>query len=103
MDHRTARQKALTTIMQPLPNATIESFARHIVCLRETMEFHTFWLGTTIPGPIDPDEAIAFRRKTNQRVGLRVLELAPELVATPQWPDARFIMVIADGTVTVRV
>jgi tRNA pseudouridine synthase 10 len=89
--------------MEPIARSAADAFARTVVEFRDQYEFHTFWLGTTVPGPIAPDDAIAFRREINQTVGLRVLELAPDLTATPEKPEARLTLCHPSGEVTIRV
>ena len=89
--------------MDDAPKHAVERFAQEVLRLRSGYEFDTFWLGTRIPGPVSQDEAIAFRRNLNQRVGLRVLELAPDLTATPENPEARITLHYATERVTVAV
>ncbi|MFH1518352.1 MAG: tRNA pseudouridine(54/55) synthase Pus10 [Pseudomonadota bacterium] len=81
----------------------VERFAQEVLRLRAEYEFSTFWLGTRIPGPVSQAEAIAFRRNLNQRVGLRVLELAPNLTPTPENPEARITLHYVTAQVTVAV
>lgn len=81
----------------------VESLAREIVGLRSEWEFRTFWLGVRIRGPISREEAIAGRRELRRRLGLRVLELAPDLVATPESPEARLMIHPDDGRVSINV
>ena len=80
----------------------VEHFAREAVRLRSEREFRSFWLGTRVRGPVSPEDAIAFRRDLNRRVGLRVLELAPDLTPTPEGPEARIVMDASTGEVTIR-
>ena len=89
--------------MQSLPDSTIETLARNVAALRQEVEFATFWLGTRVPGPIEKEEAMALRYEVNHRVGLRVIELCPDLVPTPQRPDARVTLHLKDERATIKV
>ena len=81
----------------------IESLARKVLALRSEYEFATFWLGVRLAGPVSAEEAIATRKEINRRVGLRVLELAPDLTATLDDPEAQVRLSHPSGGVTLRV
>ncbi len=88
--------------MIPISDEIVEVFARKVMDIRSEYEFHTFWLGTRVRQPPSPEEAIAFKRDLNRRVGLRVLEIAPDLSPTPERPEAIITLHYADGRVTIR-
>jgi len=85
-----------------IPDELVEDLARKVVGLRGEYEFHSFWLGTRIRQPASPEEAMALKREVNRRVGLRVLDLAPDLSARVEKPDAAIILHLPEGHVTIR-
>jgi len=89
--------------MDLLSDKSVDAFARKILLLRGEYEFRSFWVNARLRGPITQEEAIAYKRDANRRVGLRALELAPDLVATPELPEARFTLGLADESVTIQV
>jgi tRNA pseudouridine synthase 10 len=68
--------------MNPIPDETIEAFAREVLRLRAEYEFGTFWLGTRVAGPVTPEEALATKSEVNRRVGQCIERTAPGLVAS---------------------
>ena len=91
------------TGMERVPENVIEAFARKVPALRSEYEFSTFWIGTRIEGPVTAEEAIALRKEINHRAGERVTELAPDLIATPDAPEARVTLHYPSGGVALRV
>lgn len=89
--------------MESILNEDIETLAQEVVRLRSEYEFRTFWLGTRVRGPITQQEAEATRSELNHRVGLRVIELLPELLPTPEGPEARPVLHYPDLRVMLRV
>ena len=90
----------------PLDPAIVERFAGRILRIRRAAQFRSFWLGVQLahrPKTSDTPEQEAARRAFNQRVGLRVLELAPDLKATPVEPEASFTLHLPSGKVGVHL
>ena len=81
----------------------IESFAQQILRNQEECEFHSFWIGVTVGGPIEAQEAVVLKAELKRRVGERVEAVAPHLNATPAGPDVRFILHHPEGRVVVIV
>ena len=81
----------------------VERFARKAVALLDEYEFRSFWLGVRIGGPVAEEDAIAFKKNLNRRVGLRVLELEPDLDATLTEPEVRIILDCTNESVEIRV
>jgi tRNA pseudouridine synthase 10 len=83
--------------------ADIEALAEGVAALREEWEFHSFWLGTRVRGPIDQQDAMALKSEVNRRVGLRVLELCPDLMPTLKHPDAQILLILETKQVEIKV
>lgn len=90
----------------PTEPEAIERFARRIVRFRRAAQFRSFWLGAQLaarPNSSDTPEQLQARRAFNRNVGLRVLELAPGLEATPVEPEASFTLRLPSGEVAVSL
>jgi len=88
--------------MNPIPDETIEAFAREVLRLRSEYEFGTFWLGTRVAGPVTPEEAIAIKSEVNRRVGQRVERMAPELTASLERAEIRIELTYPAGGARVQ-
>jgi tRNA pseudouridine synthase 10 len=85
-----------------ISNVDIRALAEAVIALREGWEFHTFWLGTRLRGPMEERAAAEAKREANRAVGLRVLERCPDLHATPEDPQAQIVLEIASGRATIK-
>ena len=71
-----------------VPKPHLEALAQAVVRLRDEFEFHSFWLGVRLRGPISPEDAQDAKYAINRAVGLRVIQILPALQPTHQRPDA---------------
>jgi tRNA pseudouridine synthase 10 len=88
--------------MNPIPEETVEAFAREVLRLRSEYEFGTFWLGTRVAGPVTPEEALAIKADVNRRVGRRVEQMAPGLEASLERAVIRIELNYPDGGARVQ-
>jgi tRNA pseudouridine synthase 10 len=88
--------------MIPIPNEMIEAFAREVLRLRSEYEFGTFWLGTRVAGPVTQEGALAIKAEVNRRVGQRVEQMAPGLVASLERAVMRIELNYPDGGARVE-
>lgn len=75
-----------------IPAEHVAVLAQAVVRLREEYAFQTFWLGTSLRGPIGADEAIARKQAVNHAVGERVEALLPDIEARLRQPDAHIVL-----------
>lgn len=80
----------------------IERFARELIRLREEYDFSTFWLGTSVPGPIEAEDAIALKRRINRAVSERALDLGLQAEPDAVAPEARIIIQWPEGGALIQ-
>jgi len=88
--------------MTEIPAKHIEALARAVAALRDEYAFETFWLGTSLRGPISAEEAIAKKRAVNRAVYQRVKALRPDLEARLKEPDAHIVLRCDRLTATIE-
>lgn len=85
-----------------IPAEHIEALAQAAAALRAEYEFETFWLGTSLRGPIAAEEAIAQKQAISRAVSERLETLLPADTAPRlKYPDAHIVLRYATLTAEI--